>query len=331
MTKQSILSVTPKVSVTVPTYNHGHWLAECLDSIVTQKTNFPFEIIVADDASTDPLSRDIFDEYASRYPELIVPVKHETNIGPWRNYVDLMNRARTEYIAHCDGDDMMLPGKLQKQADFLDAHPNFSVVGHKAFIQKPDGTRKKSQTDCGKLILTIDDILEQEQQFINSSTMSRKSLQTIWTLDGIVFDQLVMIDRAIKGPVGIIDEILGVYRIGVGIYAAERGTINKAYHQSLDFALARGCDPMSVLIGAVRFDPFNAPQRLLKKQIVLDALSKSDYHKISKINHLKTKMGMTGLFLLRKWPPLVQGFAFLWGIAIRLLKPIKKFLKKVIK
>jgi|GEM_PF-6873929 glycosyltransferase involved in cell wall biosynthesis len=74
-------SGTPKVSVTVVTYNHGNWPAQCLESIVTQKTDFPFEVIVGDDASTDGRTVEVLREYASKYPEVIVPIFREKMLG----------------------------------------------------------------------------------------------------------------------------------------------------------------------------------------------------------------------------------------------------------
>jgi glycosyltransferase involved in cell wall biosynthesis len=201
----------PKVSVLVPTYNQGQWLAECLESIVTQKTSFSFEVIVGDDASTDPLSRAILEEYASRFPNVVIPIWHEKNIGPWQNNLFVMRGSRGEFISHCDGDDKMLPGKLQKQADFLDDHPSFSMVVHDALTLNPNGIRKINILPYKGDSLDVEGLLKDGMFFCNSSTMSRKSHQTVWVSDKPVLDYLLFIDRAMAGPIGIIHEPVGCW------------------------------------------------------------------------------------------------------------------------
>jgi glycosyltransferase involved in cell wall biosynthesis len=139
MARYDLKSTVPKVSVIVLTFNHGPWLAECLDSIVSQRTDFPFEIIVGDDASTDGITTNILRDYAQRYPDLIIPVIRDKNIGGCANLIDVQSKTRGEYIASCDGDDMMLPGKLQKQTDYLDSRQDCSMVGHQTKQLLPNG------------------------------------------------------------------------------------------------------------------------------------------------------------------------------------------------
>lgn len=118
----------PIVSVTVLTYNHENYIEECLDSIVCQKTNFPFEVIVADDASTDR-TPDIVRTYAKKYPNLIVPILREKNIGVSANNTDVLKHCRGKYIAACDGDDSWCnPRKLQIQFNFLEKNPDFNGI-----------------------------------------------------------------------------------------------------------------------------------------------------------------------------------------------------------
>lgn len=118
-------------------YNHEPFLRECLDGIVMQQTSFPYVAIVHDDASTDG-SRAIIEEYARRYPDLIFPIYESENQyrrpgGPL-TYIIHAALAATgcEYVAICEGDDYWTStAKLQIQADFLDAHPAYSIVAHK--------------------------------------------------------------------------------------------------------------------------------------------------------------------------------------------------------
>jgi len=119
----------PKVSVCVITYNQERYIRECLQSLVTQQTDFSFEIVVADDCSSDG-TRAIVEEFVERYPGIVRALFQPTNTGGSRNYLEVHAAARGEYVAHVDGDDYALPGKLQAQADVLSRDPDCTVVWH---------------------------------------------------------------------------------------------------------------------------------------------------------------------------------------------------------
>ncbi|AHG21862.1 hypothetical protein Z042_21290 [Chania multitudinisentens RB-25] len=121
----------PKLSIVVSCYNQKNYIGDCLESILTQKIDVPYEIVISDDFSPDG-TRTIVDEYALLYPELIRVLPNTENVGPARNYFRVHNAARGEYIAHIDGDDLMLPGKLQAQVDILNSHPECVLVNHRA-------------------------------------------------------------------------------------------------------------------------------------------------------------------------------------------------------
>lgn len=120
-----------KLSVIVSCYNQREYIADCLDSILVQEVNVPYEIVISDDYSPDG-TRDVVDDYARRYPELIRVLPNTENVGPARNYFRAHNAARGEYVAHIDGDDRMLPGKLQREVDVLEANPECTLVIHRA-------------------------------------------------------------------------------------------------------------------------------------------------------------------------------------------------------
>jgi glycosyltransferase involved in cell wall biosynthesis len=112
-----------KVSVCVITYNQEKYIRQCLQSIVDQKTDFEFEVIVGDDCSTDG-TRAIVQEFSDRYPEVVKPKFHKKNGGGTKNYFSVHEQAKADYIAHCDGDDYWLPNKLSYQVALLDTMPN---------------------------------------------------------------------------------------------------------------------------------------------------------------------------------------------------------------
>ena len=119
------------VSIVCITYNHEPYLRDALDSFLMQKTNFPIEIILAEDCSTDG-TRKICEEYATKYPETIKYIYRDQNVGYNENEYEAMSAASGKYIAYCEGDDYWTDSlKLQKQVDFLESHPDYSVCWHR--------------------------------------------------------------------------------------------------------------------------------------------------------------------------------------------------------
>jgi glycosyltransferase involved in cell wall biosynthesis len=116
------------VSVGILTYNQEKYIRQTIDSILAQITNFNFEIIIADDCSIDN-TREIVEEYAKRFPQLIRLLPPEPNMGVLRNYRRALTECYGKYIAFCGGDDYWQDSlKLQKQFDFLEAHVDYGVV-----------------------------------------------------------------------------------------------------------------------------------------------------------------------------------------------------------
>lgn len=139
----------PLVSVCIVTYEQEEYIAEALDSVLAQDTDFPFEIIVGDDHSTDG-TRSILQRYQQNHPERIVLNLHEEHydgIPARKNMVTNLNTARGKYIALLDGDDFWIStDKLQRQADFLAAHPDVSFSFHDAVSAWPSGRGPKDAT-----------------------------------------------------------------------------------------------------------------------------------------------------------------------------------------
>ena len=122
------------VSICILTYNHSKYIRKSLDSIIDQKVQFCFEILIHDDASTDRTS-DIIKEYENIYPEIIKPIYQKNNKfsieGGGMNIRYNFPRAKGKYIAMCEGDDYWIdPLKLQKQVDFLEENSDFVLCFH---------------------------------------------------------------------------------------------------------------------------------------------------------------------------------------------------------
>ena len=133
-----------KVSVICVTFNQKRFIAQALDGFVMQKTDFSFQVLVGDDASTDGTT-DVVIEYAKKYPDIIKPVLHSQNVGAFKNSLSVYQAAKTEYVALCDGDDYWTdPLKLQKQVDFLEAHPDYAICFHPVTVHWDDGSKPDS-------------------------------------------------------------------------------------------------------------------------------------------------------------------------------------------
>ena len=209
----------PKVSVCVVTYNQEKYIRQCLQSIVDQKTSFEFEVIVADDCSTDGTTR-ILEEFSEKYPHLIRALFQPVNRGPTQNYFDAHNEARGEYVAHLDGDDYCLPGKLQRLAAHLDAHPGCMIVWHRMHV-----LNEHSQSAVGMPVVPISRFIKSNQLYAkdlakyygitgcHSGSMYRASAKKVHARNEVTLDYFSTLSFCINGGyASYIEEPYGVYR-----------------------------------------------------------------------------------------------------------------------
>lgn len=140
----------PLVSVCLITYNHALYIRECLDSILMQETDFPYEICLGEDGSTDG-TREICMEYAEKHPECIrlfrrsrsEPERADYMSQGVYNHIKTLKMCRGKYLAWCDGDDAWTdPLKLQKQFDIMEANPGVSLV-HSDFDKVDEISRRR--------------------------------------------------------------------------------------------------------------------------------------------------------------------------------------------
>src|SRR5690606_16372266 len=135
--KNTNQSELPLVSICCITFNHVNFIRDAIDGFLMQKTDFPFQILIHDDASTDG-TEEIIREYESNHPDIIKPIyETENQYVKGRKGSRTFNfpRAKGKYIAMCEGDDYWIDSlKLQKQVDFLEANPTFSGTFHETRV-----------------------------------------------------------------------------------------------------------------------------------------------------------------------------------------------------
>ncbi len=120
------------------TYNQEKYITQALESVLSQKVEFAFEVLVGDDASTDRTPK-VIEEYHQRFPNIVFPVLRRENIGAARNAYELCKLAKGEYLAFCEGDDYWLSDdKLRIQVAFLDAHQDYIGCYHRCLVVDKD-------------------------------------------------------------------------------------------------------------------------------------------------------------------------------------------------
>lgn len=216
------------VSIICNTYNHEPYIRQCLEGFVMQQTTFLFEILIHDDASTDKTAN-IIREYEAKYPDIIKPIYQKENqyskkIGIMKTFQ--IPRVKGKYIALCEGDDYWIdPLKLQKQVDFLEMNPSYSLC-HTNFnildIRNNTFTEYKNSHYTNK-IDKISDIILGNKYRIQTNTVLFKSedYNKVVNSDDFLYksgfflmgDTQLWIGLLQLGNIHCIDDITAVYRV----------------------------------------------------------------------------------------------------------------------
>ena len=125
--KETVIDSHIRVIVLIITYNHEMYIAQAIESVLMQETNFGYEIVIGDDCSTDR-TREILIEYQKKYPDSIRLLLHKINLGANANYRKAYAECNSEYLAYLEGDDFWIDRKkLQKQFEFMENNKDFSM------------------------------------------------------------------------------------------------------------------------------------------------------------------------------------------------------------
>jgi glycosyltransferase involved in cell wall biosynthesis len=211
-----------KVSILTITYNHSEYISQAIESFLMQKTDFAFEVIIADDASTDN-NQEIIRSFQQKYPNIIKPILRNENIGMNQNFVDAVNHCSGKYIALCEGDDYWTdPLKLQKQVDFLEANEDYGLICTNydkyfqdiGLLKRGVFTKYKNNISYDAYLLDRSSIGTQTvlikngiiKDYFNEVGLNRISS---W----IVGDTSIWLYAAIKYKIKVLNESTAVYRI----------------------------------------------------------------------------------------------------------------------
>jgi len=242
-----------KVSVAVIAYNHERYIAQALDSVLSQKTAFEFEVVIVEDCSRDG-TRSIIQQYCARFPDKIRAIFHATNMGARKTVEEALLACRGQYVAMLDGDDYWTSAdKLQRQADLLDKHPDMMLCCHPTRYLFENGETEVSHPADGLTFMRLLKANPVQSQTI----MFRRCLFSgypQWMHENASFpgDYFLVISAGQHGELGFIDEVMSVYRVhDAGAWGslefAQRLDIEIATNQALMKWLGRRYFPLLLL------------------------------------------------------------------------------------
>jgi len=212
------------LSVCCVTYNHEKFITQCLEGFVSQKTNYCFEILVHDDASTDNTA-EIVKKYERNYPNLFKCVYQVENQFLKQNVLTniLFKMAKGKFIALCEGDDFWIdPNKIQKQVDFLLANPSYSSCYHSAKVVNSDGDLISSGRRSNYKSFTDDELISGKGELMTLTVMFRNQIELIED-----FEKVKNGDTAIWHMLGYIGHAKFIEDISPAAYRVhEKGSWN---------------------------------------------------------------------------------------------------------
>lgn len=222
------------LSVCMITYNHEKYIAEAIEGILMQLVEFPFELVIANDTSTDS-TNEIINDFIINHPKgnLIRYFNHSENFGMMSNFIFGLNNCKGKYIALCEGDDYWSdPFKLQKQVDFLEANIDYSLCFHETISLRHNGVENLMIKANEDKSFHLADLLQ--RNFIPTVSSVFRSLNVVNNLDS-KFAQLSAGDWALhllsaeRGKIYYFKDCMAVYRIhSTGVWSSmDRDTMVK--------------------------------------------------------------------------------------------------------
>lgn len=252
------MSLEPLVTVLVVTYNQAPYIGACLDSIIAQKAEFPFQIMVGEDCSTDP-TQQIVRDYEHRYPDVVRMITGQKNVGLLENVRRVERAARGKYIAYCGGDDIWHhPEKLARQVALMEENPACALT-HTDYVslvgdrRVPNTNRDLAKAHQGR----VRDALLRGNFVCASSACLRMSVLRSFEKTPLAQKPYLTEDFArwlyasTEGDVRFIDEPMVTYRVIEGSIMRANPAKNARLWDSvrqvgIDYCQLYGGDPASL-------------------------------------------------------------------------------------
>ncbi len=210
----------PLVSVVLRTYGHAPFIAQAIESVLIQRTDFPFELVIGEDCSTDG-TREIVEAYGRSYPEVVKPVLPERNLGHGEMLRQALAATRGELIAYLDGDDYWSStAKLARQVEFLEANPDchdcfhdVSLVYDEAGVPSGTITPRLAEEHFGIEQILMECFVPAPAMMFRRSVfeeLEREAFDSAW------LDWIIHVQSATHGPLGYLPEVMACYRVHRG-------------------------------------------------------------------------------------------------------------------
>jgi glycosyltransferase involved in cell wall biosynthesis len=211
-------------------YNQEKYVGEAIEGVIRQQTSFPFELIVADDCSTDG-TREICEQYAAEHPDVVRYTRRERNLGMMANFCRTLEECDGDYIAICEGDDYWIDvNKLQLQFDFLETHEDFSMACHnhyqlrgtelvESYSELKDDFRSLTTTDY-----MLDPHFQTASYFLRRSAMPKPFPE--WYSNVLAGDHFLVLLLSLKGKIGFFNRRMSVFRVFATSMTGSRGPLS---------------------------------------------------------------------------------------------------------
>ena len=230
----------PLLSILMITYNHESYIEQAIKGVFSQKVNFPVEFVISNDCSTDKTHQKI-EEILKDSPEnfTIKYYNHTENLGMMENFIFSLKQCHGKYIALCEGDDYWIDNnKLQKQVNFLEKNSDFTICHHRVKLNI-NGTEELHKYHVSKntpIKQTLEDITK--YNFIYTCSVVFRNIpvnKPDWYKFLPIGDYTLWLFLAKNGNIYYMPDIMGVYRIGSGVFSTETNisklqTTNVALH-----------------------------------------------------------------------------------------------------
>lgn len=312
----------PLVSVVCITYNHYPYIKECLEGFVNQKTDFKYEVIIHDDASTDGTT-EVIREYAEKYPEIIIPMyESENQYSQGKKFLRriMCECTKGKYMAFCEGDDYWCDeNKLQKQVDYMERNDDCTLVMHNGYsLNNETGEKKIMNPYPESAVLSERDVIIERKVMPATASMMYKSScikempDLFWNAP--VGDRPQRMYLTLKGSVYYLSDAMCVYRRNIKGSFSDRVAVNEEYRKK--------CLERMIVF----FDNFNEYTENKYQEEIEYVKSREYYH-----YHTRSQ----NYFLAMKTEYFKKNFSakekIKWFISMNMPDGMKKGIKKILK